>query len=76
MTALDHLASAIRAKAGVSGSMVPPAAILWTDASQEWRRLLPAARSHIPELLVLGDYCHDDRTGPAIWLRCVIDGND
>ncbi len=74
MTALDHLASAIRAKAGVSGSMVPPAAILWTDASQEWRRLLPAARSHIPELLVLGDYCHDDRTGPAIWLRCVIDG--
>ncbi|WP_420448080.1 BREX-1 system phosphatase PglZ type B [Candidatus Palauibacter sp.] len=74
MTALDLLAAAIRAKVGVSGSMVPPAAILWPDASQDWRRLLPAARSRIPELLVLGDYRPDDRTGPAIWLRCVIDG--
>ena len=74
MTALDLLAAAIRAKAGVSGSMEAPAAILWTDPSQDWRRLLPAARSPIPELLVLGDYRPDDRTGPAIWLRCVIDG--
>ncbi len=73
MTALDLLAAAIRAKSRVSGSMVPPAAILWTDASQDWRRLLPAARSRISELLVLGDYRPDDRTGPAIWLRCVID---
>lgn len=74
MTALDLLAAAIRAKAGVSGSMVPPAAILWPDASRDWSRLLPAARSGIPELLVLGDYRPDVRTGPAIWLRCVIDG--
>ena len=73
MTALDLLAAAIRTKASVSGSMVPPAAILWTDAGREWRGLLPAARSRIQELLVLGDYRPDDRTGPAIWLRCVID---
>ena len=74
MTALDLLARAIRAKAGVSGAMVRPAAILWTDANQDWRQLLPAVRSRIPELLALGDYRPDDRTGPAIWLRCVIDG--
>ena len=74
MTALDLLATAVRAKAGVSGGMVPPAAILWTDAGRDWSRLLPAARSRIPELLVLGDYRPDARTGPAIWLRCVIDG--
>ena len=74
MTALDLLAAAIRAKAGVSGSMVRPAAILWTDASRDWCRLLPAARLRIPELLVLGDYRPEERTGPAIWLRCVIDG--
>ena len=73
MTALDLLAAAIRTKASVSGSMVPPAAILWTDASRDWRRLLPAMRSRIPELFVLGDYRPDDRTGPAIWLRCLID---
>jgi hypothetical protein len=74
MNALDLLAAAIRARAGVSGSMVPPAAILWPDAGRDWSRLLPAARSRIPELLVLGDYRPDARTGPAIWLRCVIDG--
>lgn len=74
MTALDLLAKAIRAKSGVSGAMVRPAAILWTDANRDWRQLLPAVRSRIPELLVLGDYRPDDRTGPAIWLRCVIDG--
>jgi len=51
MTALDLLARAIRAKAGVSGAMVRPAAILWTDANQDWRQLLPAVRSRIPELL-------------------------
>lgn len=27
----------------------------------------------IPELLVYGDYDPDSRTGPAIWLRCMID---
>ncbi|MDE0356375.1 MAG: BREX-1 system phosphatase PglZ type B [Gammaproteobacteria bacterium] len=74
MTALDLLARAIRAKADVSGAMERPAAILWPDANQDWHRLLPAVRSRIPELLVLGDYRPDDRTGPAIWLRCVIDG--
>ena len=73
MTPLDRLATAIRARASVPGSLSPPAAILWTDARREWSSLLPAARLHIPELLVLGDYSPDDRTGPAIWLRCVVD---
>ena len=27
----------------------------------------------IPELLVYGDYDPDARTGPAIWLRCMVD---
>ena len=71
---LQHLATAIRARASTPGSLDSPAAILWTDHRAEWRGLLPAARSHIPELLVFGDYRPDDRTGPAIWLRCVVDG--
>ena len=71
---LHHLATAIRARASTPGSLDSPAAILWTDHRAEWRGLLPAARSHIPELLVFGDYRPDDRTGPAIWLRCVVDG--
>ena len=73
MTPLDLLATAIRARASAPGSLVPPAAILWTDARREWGSLLLAARLHVPELLVLGDYSPDDRAGPAIWLRCVVD---
>ena len=34
----------------------------------------PRGAPRIPELLVLGDYSPDARTGPAIWLRCVVDG--
>ena len=51
----------------------PPPPILWTDPGSEWRALLPEALPRIPELLALGDYSPDDRTGPAIWLRCVVD---
>jgi len=27
----------------------------------------------MPELLTLGDYNPEEKTGPAIWLRCVIE---
>ncbi len=73
-TPLDLLAAALRAKASVPGNADRPAAILWYDGKREWARVFPAARSHIPELLALGDYDPAQRTGPAIWLRCVVDG--
>ena len=72
-TPLDLLATAIRAKSGAPGGLASPAAILWTDARCEWNGLIPAARSRLPELLVLGDYDPARRIGPAIWLRCVVD---
>ncbi len=72
-TPLDHLARALRARASVPSGQDGPAAILWTDPGAEWRALIPAALPRIPELLVLGDYRSEHRTGPAIWLRCVVD---
>ena len=72
-TPLDHLARALRARASVPSGQDDPAAILWTDPGAEWRALIPAALPRIPELLVLGDYRPAHRTGPAIWLRCVVD---
>ena len=74
MMPLDLLMSAIRAKSGAPGGVAPPAAILWTDHRREWDSLIPVARSRLPELLVLGEYDPGRRTGPAIWLRCVVDG--
>ncbi len=72
-TPLGHLARSLRARASTPTGQATPAAILWTDPKAEWRALLSAALARIPELLALGEYRPDHRTGPAIWLRCVVD---
>lgn len=68
---IRSLAEAARHQPGVEER---PAAILWTDAKGEWRPLLPSLRERLPQLLVLGEYNPEERTGPAIWLRCAIAG--
>lgn len=73
-TVLESLRDAIRAKDLALDGEVRPAAILWTDPNGDWISCLDLLRDSIPELLTLGEYDTDTRTGPAIWLRCVIDG--
>jgi hypothetical protein len=75
MKALDCLLTAIR-DAGVYNSdiQVAPACILWPDRDRQWEAVIPVLQAELPELLVLGDYAPEKRTGPAIWLRCVIAG--
>ena len=51
---------------------VPPAVLLWTDAERQWEPLLPRLRRLLPHLLTLGPHDPAARTGPAIWLRCVL----
>lgn len=51
----------------------PPAAILWTDADGQWQSILPQLKAVLPQLLVLGRYLPEEKQGPAIWLRCVIE---
>ncbi len=51
---------------------VAPRCILWTDYERQWESIIERLQDEIPELLVLGDYEPEKRTGPAIWLRCVI----
>ena len=52
-----------------------PMAILWTNRDSQWRRILPRLGGLMPQLPThdLRKYSPDDRTGPAIWLRCAID---
>jgi len=57
-----------------SGDSLPPAAILWTDAEGEWQPIVTRLRALMPELLTLGEYEPQQHTGPAIWLRCIVDG--
>lgn len=63
------LAGAVRTPEGAA----EPVAILWTDADAQWEPLMPRLRTVAPHVLTLGDYAPATKTGPAIWLRCVVD---
>ena len=51
----------------------PPVAILWPDAGAKWLPICVELRRILPHLLTLGDYDPEQRIGPSIWLRCVVD---
>ena len=72
-TVLDALVENLRARSVVLDGQERPVAILWTDPREEWRPLIDLAQDRIPEVFVLGDYRPGARTGPAIWIRCVVD---
>lgn len=71
-TFLDVLAANIlRAGQFNKNDQCPPAAILWPDKERQWEPLLPALAERLP-LLTLGLHAPDRRTGPAVWLRCMV----
>jgi hypothetical protein len=51
-----------------------PHCILWTDRDRQWESIIQRLQEELPELFVFGKYEPGKRTGPAIWLRCVIAG--
>lgn len=53
---------------------VSPATVLWPDRDAIWLDAMPTLRNCLPGLLTYGDYDPERRTGPAIWLKCVIAG--
>ena len=74
-TILDALSNAlIEAGAYNKGTMQAPAAILWTDEKREWESLIVRLKARFDALYTLGDYDPSARTGPAIWLKCVLSG--
>ena len=76
MRVIEHLLKAVRDAAVHNPEVqVAPACILWPDRNRQWEAVVPLLQAELPELLILGDYAPDKRTGPAIWLRCVIAGN-
>ena len=68
---VEALARAARHSPGVEEA---PAALLWPDGEEQWRPLLPRLRARLPQLLTLGPYDSEVRTGPAIWIKCVLAG--
>lgn len=50
-----------------------PAAILWADPDKQWEPIISPLRKLMPQLLTLGEYAPEQRTGPTIWIRCAIE---
>jgi hypothetical protein len=73
MRVIEHLLKAVCDAAIFNPDVqVAPACILWPDRDRQWKAIIPRLQNEMPELLVLGDYDPERKTGPAIWLRCVI----
>ncbi|MCC7315419.1 MAG: BREX-1 system phosphatase PglZ type B [Planctomycetes bacterium] len=72
-TLVHAIQTSLAAAARHAPGEVAPAVILWPDADGQWMPLIPELRTLMPHLLVLGDYAPEQRCGPAIWLRCVIE---
>jgi hypothetical protein len=74
-TVFDSLLGALQKAADYNrDDTVPPAAVLWPDEKREWEKLIPRLRGVLPQFLTFGPYDATHRTGPAIWLRCVLAG--
>ncbi|SEJ86367.1 hypothetical protein SAMN04488058_1253 [Deinococcus reticulitermitis] len=72
-TVLDALDRALLAAGGHQrGEVAAPACVLWPDPTGEWREAAAALRGR-RTLLTLGAYAPETRTGPAIWIRSVVD---
>jgi hypothetical protein len=72
-TVLDRLVEHRRARDVAADGQERPATILWTDPKAEWRPLVELMQARVEELLVLGDYRPEARSGPAVWIRCLVD---
>ena len=74
MTLAKHLAGALQAASkGNAHTAAPTAAVLWPDNERQWEPALGRLRQSMPNLLTLGSYDVDRRTGPAIWLKCAME---
>lgn len=66
-------ASLLAASRHHTGVEEPPAAVLWTDSDGQWQPVVKKLQERLPQLVVHGFYDPEKRTGPAVWLKCIVD---
>ena len=71
-TLLEAITESFRAALRPSSNEATPVALLWTDADGQWLPLLSSLRTVFPSLYTLGRLDRETRTGPAIWLKCIV----
>ncbi len=52
--------------------MVKPEVIVWLDPDNQWSDVIAVLQASLPQLLILGNYDPSLKSGPAIWLKCMI----
>jgi hypothetical protein len=72
-TVLGRLVEHLRSRDVAHDGQERPVAILWTDPRQEWSGLAATLRERVGEFLTLGSYDPHAKSGPAIWIRCLVD---
>ena len=72
-TLIDALRASFAATLRAPDGVEAPVALLWTDADAQWNPLLPSLRKVLPQLYLLGPYSPEERQGPVIWLKCIVE---
>ena len=72
-TLIDAMKASFAAALRVPDGVDAPVALLWTDADGQWKPLLPVLQRTLIQLYLLGPYAPDERQGPVIWLKCIVD---
>lgn len=76
VTVFERLAELLaKAASGNSHTAATAVAVLWTDKERQWEGAIGRLRQAMPWVLTLGDFNNEQRTGPAIWLKCAIAGS-
>jgi hypothetical protein len=70
---LDALESSFLDALRTPEGTAEPVALLWTDSDRQWAGLMARLQIALPQVFTLGPYNPAARTGPAVWLRCVVD---
>ncbi|MBA4095644.1 MAG: BREX-1 system phosphatase PglZ type B [Rhodospirillum sp.] len=71
-TLLDEIQASFKASLRSPDGVAAPSALLWTDGDGQWASLVPALQERLPQLYILGPYASQERSGPVIFLRCVV----
>ena len=75
MSLVRLLATTLQAAAkGNSNTAAPTAAVLWPDKDRQWEPAIGLIRQSMSNLLTLGNFDVERRSGPAIWLKCAMAG--
>jgi hypothetical protein len=70
---IDKLSASFEAALRTGEGISQPVALVWTDSDGEWKELFPVIQAVMPHVYRLGVYDPANNTGPAIWLKCIVD---